>query len=202
MRSLLVLAVLLAAAPARADDTEAAGGTTISYKHKGQVGIYSQLGIGYRAIFPYHSDFCGQADKSVCTGATPVWLELGASYGITNSLEVLIDFRFSLGSDFKPDTVSQSAPHVFVIAPGFKFYVNDVGSLKWFSTLQLAIDRTDYSTSGVSASTDIGLRNVNGILIDLHRTFGVYAHFGETIGFVRWLRFEMDAGLGMQVRFP
>jgi hypothetical protein len=199
---------VLAAAPARADDTEATGGTTISYKHKGQFGLYSQVGAGYRALFPYNkNDFCGKSNsdgsaKSVCTGFTPLWIELGASYGITNSLEAIIDFRFGLGADFKPETVSESAPHVFVIAPGIKFYVNDVGSIKWFSTLQLAIDRTDYSTSGVATATDIGLRNVNGILVDLHRTFGIYGHFGETIGFVRWLRFEMDAGIGMQVRFP
>jgi hypothetical protein len=207
MRSLIALGVVSAvvcstAAPAQAVDTEAAGGTSISYKHQGQFGIYTQLGAGYRALFPYHSEFCGEAGKSVCTGFTPLWIELGVSYGISNSVEILTDFRFGLGSDFKPDTVFSGAPHVFAFAPGFKFYINDVGSLKWFSTLQASFDFTDYSTSQVSASVDVGVRNVNGILVDLHRTFGVYGHFGETVSFVRWLRFEMDAGIGMQVRFP
>ena len=50
--------------------------------------------------------------------------------------------------------------------------------------------------------TDFALRNVNGILLDIHRNYGMYLHFGETIGFVRWLRFEIDGGVGVQVRFP
>ena len=41
-----------------------------------------------------------------------------------------------------------------------------------------------------------------GLLVDLHRTFGVYAHFGETVAFVRWFRVELDFGVGMQARFP
>ncbi len=204
MRLALVLGALLAAAaPARATDREASGGTTITYKHQGQFGIYTQLGVGYRAIFPYHTnDFCGEAGKSACTGFTPGYIDVGISYGITNSIEALIDFRFGLGSDFKPETVFADAPHIFAVAPGFKFYVNEAGSVKWFSTVQLDIDRTDYSASGVSASTDIGLKNVNGILVDLHRTFGIYGHVGETVGLVRWLSFELDFGIGMQVRFP
>ncbi len=54
----------------------------------------------------------------------------------------------------------------------------------------------------MSAATDLGLRNVNGFLVDLHRTFGIYVHVGETISFVRWLRFEIDGGIGMMVRVP
>src|SRR5262249_45593420 len=191
MRALLALAAMCAAAaPARAADTEAAGGTTISYKHQGQFGIYTQLGAGYRAIFPYHneSQFCGEAMKKVCTGFTPGWIELGVSYGITNAIEFLTDVRFGLGSDFKPDTALGDAPHIFAVAPGFKFYINDVGSIKWFSSLQLVFDTTDYSASHFDASLDFGIRNVNGILVDLHRTFGIYAHFGEIVSFVRWLR--------------
>ena len=30
--------------------------------------------------------------------------------------------------------------------------------------------------------------------------FGVYVQLGETIGFVRWLRFEIDVGLGVRGR--
>jgi hypothetical protein len=31
---------------------------------------------------------------------------------------------------------------------------------------------------------------------------GFYFQFGETIGFRRWFRIELDVGLGVQVRFP
>jgi hypothetical protein len=41
-----------------------------------------------------------------------------------------------------------------------------------------------------------------GIELDLHRTFGLYVHFGETMTFVNWLRFDLHAGVGLQARFP
>ena len=51
-------------------------------------------------------------------------------------------------------------------------------------------------------SYDLGVRNSNGLMIEVMRNLGFYAQFGETIGFVRWLRFEIDFGLGVQARFP
>jgi hypothetical protein len=194
----------LAHAPlAHADDREASGGTSIAYSHKGQFGIYSQFGVGYRALFRYNNnDYCGESGKSVCTGTTPPWVELGISYAPSKSIELITDFRIGLTNDFRPDTVTSKAPRELVLAPGIKAFVDDSGSVKWFTTFQVALDFTDYSADNVAASLDVGLRNVNGVLIDLHRTFGFYVHVGETIGFVRWLRFEMDGGLGLQARFP
>ncbi|HKA87412.1 MAG TPA: hypothetical protein VKE22_07080 [Haliangiales bacterium] len=186
-----------------AADSQAEGGTEVSYPHKGQIGIYSQIGIGYRFIARYdENDFCGKAGSAVCTGSTPPWIELGLSYGATNSLELITDVRIGLSTDFKPETSSASAPRNLVIAPGLKVYIDDEGSLKWFSTFQLAIDLTDYSSSTVKTKVDFGERSVIGLLIDLHRTFGVYIHGGVTFGFVRWFRFEMDGGVGLQARFP
>jgi len=187
---------------ARGEDYEATGGTEKAYKHGGQFKIYAQTGIGYRLIFRYDDDdFCGQAGKTNCNGAVPFWLEAGIGYGVTDSFELITDVRLGLGEDFSPSTTT-SGPKQFVIAPGMRIFIDDAGSLKFFSTVQLAIDRTDYSASGNSKATDFGVRNVNGFLIDLHRTFGVYVHVGETIGFVRWLRFEIDGGIGMMIRLP
>ena len=31
---------------------------------------------------------------------------------------------------------------------------------------------------------------------------GFYVQLGDTMGFVRWLRFEVDLGAGVQARFP
>ena len=56
-------------------------------------------------------------------------------------------------------------------------------------------------TSTVSSS-DVGVRNSNGLMIELMRNFGVYFQFGETVGFVRWLSFNVDAGIGIQARVP
>jgi len=201
---------LLAPLPARAADPEAQGGTEISYDHKGQVGLHAQFGTGYRVLFPYEATpkvYCGQTDdnspdpREVCTGRSPFFTEIGLSYGVTSGLEVLADIRLGLEKDFEP-LVGGSPPRAFVLAPGAKIYIDDEGSTKFFSTLQAAFDFTDFGSSGADASTDFAIRNVNGLQIDLHKAFGVYFHFGETIGFVRWLRFELDAGIGIQGRYP
>jgi hypothetical protein len=201
-----LLTALMAAAPARAEDYEATGGTERAYKHGGQLKLYSQLGASYRIIFRYNADdYCGEAAKSFCRTFPPAWVELGAGFGVTNSFEILADVRLGLGEDFVPDTSTgggRSGPRALVVAPGVRIFIDDTGSLKFFTTFQLAIDLTDFSTSAVSTSTDLGLRNVNGLLVDLHRTIGIYAHVGTTFGFIRWFRFEIDGGIGLMVRLP
>ena len=213
MRWLIATAIVASAALARAQDPEAEGGTDVSYDHRGQFGLHVQLGTGYRVLFPYEEMprvYCGQSEddgdpRKVCTGRSPFFVELGLSYGITSGLEVIADMRFGLETDFRRPT-GGDAPRALVLAPGIKVYIDDEGSTKFFSTLQAAFDFTSFDSAFAGTSdtsgTDIGVRNVNGVLIDLHRAFGVYFHFGETIGFARWLRFEMDAGLGIQGRYP
>ena len=49
---------------------------------------------------------------------------------------------------------------------------------------------------------DFGVRNSNGFMFEVMRNLGFYLQFGETVGFVRWLQFEIDAGLGVQARIP
>jgi hypothetical protein len=39
-------------------------------------------------------------------------------------------------------------------------------------------------------------------MFEVMRDLGVYAQFSDTVGFVRWLRFEIDVGAGLQARFP
>jgi hypothetical protein len=39
-------------------------------------------------------------------------------------------------------------------------------------------------------------------MFEVMRNLGVYFQFGETIGFVRWLSFTVDAGFGVQARVP
>ncbi len=192
--------VVALTATARGDE-EAEGGTHRAWSHKGQVGVHAQLGQGYRAIFPYGEEYCGTA-QATCTGLPPPFLDLGLSYGASKSLELLLEARIGLTTDFKPERAGADSPRPVVFAPGVKIYIDDSGSAKFFSTLQVAFDRTDYSASGAATSTDIGVRNVNGLLLDVHRTFGIYLHFGLTLGFVRWMRFEVDGGIGVQARFP
>jgi hypothetical protein len=199
--ALLGVSLLGSLGEARAEDYEAHGGTEHAYRHGGQFKIYGQLGTGYRMIFRYGDDYCGETGKTVCRSFTPAFIEAGIGYGVTNSFELLADVRVGLGEDFRPEGSSDDGPRQLVLAPGLRIFIDDLGSLKFFTTVQVAIDFTDYG-GNVAAATDVGLRNVNGFLIDLHRTFGIYIHVGETMSFVRWLRFEIDGGVGMMVRVP
>jgi hypothetical protein len=173
-----------------------------TYSHKGQVGVHAQLGSGYRVLFPYNEEFCGQAGKSVCTGRLPFFLDVGLSYGVTGSLELLAEVRLGVESDFSGVT-GQGGPTPLGFAAGLRFFVDAEGRFKFFTTVEGTIDTTDYSGSaGVDEGADVGVRNVNAIAFDFHRTFGAYVHFGPSVSFKTWLRFDLQAGVGIQARFP
>jgi hypothetical protein len=173
--------------------------------HKGQVGVSLGVGTGYRGILPYDDgEFCGDkndmgANDDLCIGRSPFSLDIGLSYGISRKLELLLEMRVGLEADFGSSTTADDGPKVSRFAPGVKLYVRDVGVTKFYSTLQLVIGTTDYPTN---STKDFGIKQTNGLQFDLHKTVGVFFFFGEQTGWKRWLRFEMDAGLGIQARFP
>jgi len=166
--------------------------------HLLQFGIALLPGTGYRAIFPYQQEAvmttCGQGVKSVCTGRLPTFLDVQPSFGFAVHWDVLADLRFGLEQDF-------TGTHQFAIAPGVRYWVDPEEQSKFFATIQAAYDTTEQHQV-LKHNDDLALRNSNGFMYDVMRNFGVYVQFGETIGFLRWLRFEIDAGLGVQARLP
>jgi len=170
-----------------------------SLLHKYQLGIAMLPGIGYRGIFPYareNNDVipCGQQGKRVCTGLLPFFIDVQPSFGFAEHWDVLLDVRFGIGTDF-------TTSHQFAIAPGFRYWVDPELPFKFFATIQGVVDATSQNNPEVR-DTDIGIRNANGFMFEVMRNLGFYIQFGETLGFVRWLRFEIDAGLGVQARIP
>ncbi|HVU50743.1 MAG TPA: hypothetical protein VHL80_08650 [Polyangia bacterium] len=168
--------------------------------HYQQFGIALLSGSGYRAIFPYQNQNgmminCGQANKTICTGRLPTFLDVQPSFGFADHWDVLLDLRFGLEQDF-------TATHELAVAPGVRYWVDPEESAKFFATLQVAYDVTTQHVAGLAHNDDVALRNSNGFMLEVMRNLGVYLQFGETIGFVRWLRFEIDAGLGVQARLP
>lgn len=196
--------VTAGAASARAQDDEAGYDVErVAFSHRHQVELHLQGGIGYRGIFPYNDEYCGDlkdggGNKADCLGKSPVALDLGAGYGLTARLEAFVELRLGLERDFGT-APGLSGPRPLGLAPGLKLFIADIGATMFFSTLQLPIDFTGYDQAD---KADIGVRNVNGLQLDLHRTFGLYVYFGEEASWRRWLSFEVDAGLGAQVRFP
>lgn len=193
--------------PSIPEETRTEGDEDPRY-HKGQLGLHVQPGTGYRVLFPYNEEFCGDVGKSTCTARAPFYLELGASFAFTNSVELVADVRISLEEDFDGIT-GAIGPKPFSFAAGLRFYPAPDGFVKFFTTVQGVVETTDYQKTTVSPDapkglegSDFGVRNVNGVLLDFHKMFGVYLHFGETVTFVKWMRFELHGGLGLQVRFP
>ena len=170
-----------------------------SLLHKYQLGIGMMPGVGYRGIFPYSAANdqminCGQPGKRVCTGLLPFFLDVQPSFGFAEHWDVLVDMRFGVGTDF-------TTSHQFAVAPGFRYWVDPELGFKFYATIQGVFDATAQHNPLVK-DTDFGVRNSNGFMFEVMRNLGFYIQFGETLGFVRWLRFEIDGGVGVQARIP
>jgi hypothetical protein len=163
--------------------------------HKYQLGLALLPATGFRVIFPYETNVsCGEQGKRVCTGLLPFFLDFQTSFGFAEHWDVLVDLRFGIESDF-------TRSRQFAIAPGVRYWVDPDLPVKFFATIQGVFDGTPQNSSAVP-DNDFGFRNANGVMIEVMRNFGFYAQFGETIGFRRWLRFEIDGGVGIQARIP
>jgi len=169
--------------------------STPSLTHHDQLGLSLLPGVGYRIIVPYQQGIsCGQDNRSVCTGKLPFFLDGAVSFGFSEHWDVLLDLRFGLETDF-----TQSRE--LAVAPGVRYWVDPDLMVKFFATIQGVYDATTQNNSAVRGS-DFGVRNANGLMIEVMRNLGFYLQFGETIGLARWLRFEIDGGLGVQARMP
>jgi hypothetical protein len=166
-----------------------------SLVHLDQFGLAVLPGSGYRIIAPYQDMVpCGQQNKRVCTGWIPFFIDVQPSFGLGRHWDALVDLRFGVVADF-----SQS--HQFAVAPGFRYWVDPDLDTKFFTTLQGVYDVNPQHDPGTK-DYDFGVRNANGFMFEVMRNLGFYLQFGETIGLVRWLRFEVDGGIGVQARFP
>lgn len=166
-----------------------------SLDHKYQIGFGARIGSGFRVIFPYNKEFCGDAGKTICTARYPTWLELSPSFGVTQSLELLVDVRLFLEN---PDF---TAANGFAISPGVKYYTDPEDMFKFFITGQVYLESQDQRVDSDLNSFDLGLRSTFGLQVDLLRYVGLYAQAGIVLGFVRWFSFLADFSGGLQVRY-
>jgi hypothetical protein len=176
--------------------------------HLHQVGLGLQLAVGMRAINPYHDTYCGQlgdngsSNQAYCLARTPMTFDLELSYGVTPSIEALLEARIGVERDFGT-APGAAGPRVHQLAPGVRVFFSESGRAKFFSTVQAVLDTTSYEDdTGSDRGLDLGVRNVNGFWFDLKRSLGLYVFFGEEAGFKRWLSATLEAGLGVQGRYP
>ncbi len=195
----------VAAAPAEAGEMHATFGGPAEMNHRLQTGLSVMPGTGYRLIVPYKEgqkcgDSSGVDNKRVCAHSVPAFLDFQLSFGAGSRVDLIADIRFGLQSD---PAISGAGSHQFALAPGLRFWLDQEVALKFYTTLQFVYDYTDFSASGTGiSSSDVGVRNANGLMYDPIRNVGFFVQFGETIGFMRWFRIDLDVGLGAQIRFP
>ncbi len=179
--------------------------------HHRQFAVGLQFPLGLRVIKPYDEDYCGQTDENegtgnakACIGRVPASLEFVFAYGIGQNLELLLEVRLGLERDFGPTVATtDDGPRMFRWSPGVKFYFSDAGTSKLFSSMQLAFDHTSYQEPGQGGRpTDFVLRNVNGLQLDLHPSYGVYVFVAEELAFRRWIWAAGEFGIGIQGRYP
>jgi hypothetical protein len=188
-------AVVAAPSKASADEAE-------RLDHAAQLGVSLMPGAGFRMIVRYNEeqtciDAKGPDSKWICTNDVPMFADLGLSFGLTSRYDLLTDVRFGIAREDNALGVSRQ----FALAPGLRIWLDREGAWKFFTTLQLVYDHTKQSQDAVE-DTDYGVRNANGLMYDPMRNFGIFIQLGETFGFRRWFRMEIDVGLGVQVRFP
>jgi hypothetical protein len=188
----------------------------VSFSHKGQFEISARFATGYRTIITYNDqDYCGSIDMqsstglaSVCSGRIPIQMDVELGYGIARRVDLFAEVRIGLEADFSTGPAAHDGPHEFHLSPGARFYFADAGHTKLFTTAQAVFDFTGYKSTrldenlGKNRGTDIGVRNMSGIQLDLDKAYGFYVYVGETAMFARWLEVSVEAGLGVQVRYP
>jgi hypothetical protein len=176
-----------------------------SKDHYKQVGVALQIPAGVRLVAPYDGEYCGDrggnenVNAEVCVGRAPQTLDFVLAYGVKPNFEVLLELRLGIERDFGMSPTSEG-PRLFHWSPGVKFYFSEARVSKLFSTAQLAFDHTGYDHSDVG--TEIAVRNVNGFELDLHPSYGLYFFVGEQIAFRRWFEVQVEAGIGIQGRYP
>ena len=188
----------LAGTPARADDAD----LPVTF-HKGQFGLSARLSLGIRGIATYDDqDYCGTIDQedggfaSVCTGRTPVALDLEASYGVAQSIELALELRVGLEKDFG---IAENAagPRPVHLALGGRFSFSETKRTRLFFQPMVVADLSDRIQGN-----DFGVRGIEGFWVDVHRAYGIYVFVGETLEFSRWLSVSLEAGVGFQGRYP
>lgn len=178
--------------------------------HKGQFGLALSVATGYRFIATWDQErYCGEratannggGNAAYCFSRTPFAVDVTVSYGVAEAVELMVDLRFGLERDFGA-SASSEGPRLRHYAPGVRFFLGGRDRLAYSSSIQLAIDTTGYTDATGELGTDVRLRNANALQLDFHDAYGAFVYFGEELAFRRWFEVGLEAGAGIQGRYP
>jgi hypothetical protein len=180
--------------------------------HSGQFGLSLRAAVPFRFIAAYNdSDYCGarsgdtaSGNSPVCLGRAPFSLDFELSYGASSRADAIVEMRVGLERDFSSAAAGgTSGPRLFHVAPGIRYYYAEGQTSKLFTTVQLVLDLTGYQdATGKDRGADFGVRSLNGLWFDIRRNFSAYGYIGGTLTAVRWLRVDVEGGVGLQFRYP
>jgi len=162
----------------------------LRYGHRGQGFVRVTGTEGWGLAIRYDTGpRCGPTATTFCNARTPFILDVGAGYGLTESLELEARFRFGVENSFT-DTLPLAA------GLGLRGYTSDTSKFKFAFGFAALVD----FTAGIN--TDILVRCDGGIHYDVARNFGFYVQLGLGFQMLRSLGMAVDVGLGLQARFP
>ena len=205
-----------ATSPDRAADPAAAPTPALmrprDLSHQGQFGLSLRTAATFRWLTPYDSaDYCGErsgdtasGNSPVCLGRAPWSLDFEFSYGASSKADAILELRLGVERDFAAaGNAGGAGPRIFHLAPGVRYYYSEGKTSKLFTTAQLVLDLSGYQdAAGKDRGVDFGIRSINGLWFDLRRNLAAYVFVGGTLTAVRWLRVDVEGGLGVQFRYP
>ncbi len=175
------------------------------HRHQGFVNLL--FGIGWYMVAPYDKNVpdkaCGWEDDNpaagegepVCSGRSPMHLDILAGFGVKDGLEVFAMFRTSLPdpgvSDFLPEQTRYLGAGIKTYSPSDGLFKISFGVAPLFDFSQRRSDGKDF---------------VIHVPIAAHFDFipwlGAYAQVAPNISFISEFKFDISFGVGVQGRFP
>lgn len=175
------------------------------FGHRFQGGIGILAGTGYHFHIAWGGEYCHQEGEEegqeVCNGRSPVFFDIQASFGVTEGLEVLAEYRIGLIeevylSDASLETSSPSNSRPMAVGVGIRYFVSPLNRVKFFIGALLDIDFTK------NLKVDLTLRPIFGMQVEFIRWMGFFIQASVNLSFIRAFGLSLDAAGGLQFRFP
>lgn len=179
------------------------------FSHRFQGGLGILVGSGYNFAIAYgrgnEQEYCHQPGETeaqiVCHKRSPVFFDIQASFGVTEGLEVLLEYRLGLIeevylSDISAESSVTGTSRPMAFGFGIRYYVSPRNRIKFTVGAILDIDFTN------GLDVDVAIRPIFGLQIEIIRWIGVYAQGSVNLSFIRNFGLAFDLAGGLQFRFP
>jgi hypothetical protein len=175
------------------------------FGHRFQGGLSVLAGTGYHFEIAWGDEDCymeGESEgQNVCHGRSPVFFDIQASFGVTEGLEVLAEYRIGLIeetylSDPSGTSFETSNSRPMAVGVGIRYFVSPENRFKFLIGALLDIDFTK------GLDVDVTLRPIFGLQIEIIRWMGFFIQASVNLSFIRSFGLAFDVGGGLQFRFP